>query len=76
MFYLAIFIVSAALAYAIAPKPPKPLPPAVIGDFDFPQTEDGTEQYVIFGDVWLTDWIVLGYGNLRNEKITTKGGKK
>jgi len=26
--------------------------------------------------LWLTDWIVLGYGHLRNEKITTKGGKK
>jgi len=59
----------------MAPKAPKPPPAAVLDDFDFPQIDDGTEQYVIFGDVWLSDWVVLGYGNLRMSKIKTKSGK-
>jgi len=73
--YAIIFVVFAAVAYFTAPKPPKPSPPAILSDGDFPQTEDGTEQYVIFGDVWLTDWIVLAYGKQRTSAIRTKGGK-
>jgi len=73
--YAVIFLVAAIVAYVTAPKPPKPLPPAILGDGDFPQTDDGTEQYVIFGDVWLPDWIVLAYGNQRTSAIRTKGGK-
>jgi len=64
--YAVIFLVAAAVAYFTAPKSPKPY---------FPQTEDGKEQYVIFGDVWLPDWIVLAYGNQRTTAIKTKGGK-
>lgn len=66
-------IVCLALSFALAPKPPKPKP-AALGDFDFPQTEDGTPQCMIFGDCWVSDWMVLGVGNLRSKSI--RGGGK
>lgn len=57
------------------PKATSPKP-AAFEDFDFPMAEVGTAQYVIFGDVWIADWMVLTYGNYRTTKIKTKGGKK
>ncbi|HBO8891569.1 TPA: hypothetical protein ACPH2S_000050 [Pseudomonas aeruginosa] len=72
---IAILIASYVISAATAPKPKKPKP-AAFSDFDFPQTEDGTEQYVIFGDCWIDDWIVLGAGNYRTRAIRTKGSKK
>lgn len=68
MVQLAIFIVVLALSIALAPKPPVPTP-AAIGDFDFPQCDEGTAQSVVFGDCWSAGWMVLGYGNLRSEPI-------
>lgn len=65
-------------SYAMMPKvqaaeTPKP---ASLEDFDFPQIEEGTPQGVAFGDVWVTSWIILWYGNMRTSKIKSKGGKK
>lgn len=44
--------------------------------FGFPVAEVGTAQYVVFGDAWIPDMIVLTYGNFRTTKIKTEGGKK
>lgn len=50
-------------------------PPAALSDWDFPQFEEGTEQPVIFGDVWLNGPFILWYGNYRTIKIKSKGKK-
>ena len=68
---IALFVVSLIISYALQPKPQKPKP-AAFEDFDFPTADDGTPQIVVFGDVWLTDWTVLGVGNYRNVAITQK----
>ena len=69
-FPIIMMIVSTAINYANRPKiqPPKP---AAFEQFEFPVAEEGTRQYVIFGDVWIKDWIVLSYGNFRTSPGTT-----
>lgn len=69
---LVLVIVSAYLSYASRPKPPAP---AKLSDFNFPQITEGTPQQVVFGDAWLADWMVLGYGNYRTTPIKASGGK-
>lgn len=53
---------------------------AKLKDFKFPVPDEGTSQAVIFGDVWTTDWQVLGVSNYKTEAIHTssggRGGKK
>lgn len=68
---LALFVVSLVISQVLQPKPLKPKP-AAFDEFDFPTTEDGTPQIVVFGDVWLTDWTVLAVGNYRTTKIQVK----
>lgn len=70
---LIYFVVMLVLSYALQPKPPKPKP-AAFEDFDFPTADDGTPQIVVFGDVWLTDWTVIGVGNFRNSPIKKSSG--
>lgn len=70
---LIYFVVMLVLSYALQPKPPQPKA-AAFDDFDFPTAEDGTPQIVVFGDVWLTDWTVIGVGNYRNEVIMKSSG--
>ncbi|MEI2457494.1 hypothetical protein ABU614_06675 [Lysobacter firmicutimachus] len=72
---LAIWLVSYFVSAAARPKPPQPKP-AAFGDFQFPQATEGTPQAVIFGDVWISDWMVLGVGQYRTQAIKQKGGKK
>jgi len=45
-------------------------------DFDVPQMEENTPQAVVFGDVWISGWMVLWYGNYFVAPIVVKGGKK
>ncbi|MBT2750018.1 hypothetical protein J7J50_02595 [Lysobacter sp. ISL-50] len=71
---LAIMVVSYFLSKASQPKPPQPTP-AAFGDFQFPQSTEGTPQAVVFGDVWTGDWMVLGVGQYRTVPIKQKGGK-
>lgn len=77
---LALLVLSAVITALTvkAPQTPAPATPAALGEFNFPQIEEGTPQIVVFGDVWLTDWQVLWYGNLSSEEIRTEtgGGKK
>lgn len=77
-------IVILAVSYAITaltakkPTPPQDAQPAALQDFGFPQYEEGTPQSVIFGDVWISDWMVLYYGDLSTVAIRQEsgGGKK
>lgn len=68
---VALFVASLLISALLQPKP-KEQKPAAFEDFDFPTAEDGTPQIVVFGDVWLTDWTVIGAGNYRSKKIKTK----
>lgn len=65
---LAIMLVALVISYVLQPKPPTPKP-AAFDEFDFPQSTEGTAQCVIFGDVWVDDWMVLGVGNYRTTPI-------
>ncbi len=73
-FHVAILIASMVISYALRPKQQGPKP-AAFEDIEFPQAAEGTPQAVIFGDVWVNDWMVLGVGNYRVEEIKA-GGKK
>ena len=72
---LGMLIASFAIQALLTPKPEKPKP-AALEDFDFPQVEEGTPQSVVFGDVWIKDWHVLWYGDLRTSAVKSSGGKK
>lgn len=65
---LAIFVVSAIISYALAPKQKSPKA-KTLDDFDFPQGTEGTPQIEVFGTVWVTDWMVLGVGNFRTSPV-------
>lgn len=68
-------IASYAITALITPAMENPKP-ATLEDFDFPQVEEGTPQSVIFGDVWISDWMVLWFGNMRTSAVKSEGGKK
>lgn len=70
-----MLVASYAIQVMLMPKPEKPKP-ASLEEFDFPQTDEGTAQSVVFGDVWISDWHVLWYGNMRTSEIKSGGGKK
>lgn len=74
--YLVVQVVIAAASYFLMSnqKTSKPKP-ATLSDFDFPTVDEGTPQCVVFGDVWVNDWMVLSYGNLRVKAIKSKSGK-
>ena len=73
--YIAVLLISAVVAYALAPKPPKPKP-ASLADFDIPTAEQGRPIPVIFGTVLVTGPNVIWYGDLGTEPIKAKSGKK
>lgn len=76
MIYAAIIIFVVAALYAVTHIPKTDgQRPADLGDFNFPQYDEGTAQAVIFGDCWTKGWMVLGYGNYRSTPIYPKGGK-
>lgn len=68
---IASFVITAAMT----PKQQAP-EPAAFGEFDFPQSDEGTPQAVIFGDCWTGDWAVLAVGNYEYSAIRSSGGKK
>lgn len=72
---IGMLVASFAIQVLLMPKPEKPKP-AALEDFDFPQVEEGTPQSVVFGDVWIKDWHVLWFGNLRTSAVKQKTGKK
>lgn len=72
---IGMLIASYAIQVLLTPKPEKPKP-AALEEFDFPQVDEGTPQCVVFGDVWIPDWQVTWFGNLRTSAVTSKAGKK
>lgn len=73
--YLAVLAISIIVGIVLAPKPSIPKP-ATLEDFEFPVPDEGTPQAVVFGEVWVTGWMVLTYGNLRTKAVESEGGKK
>lgn len=79
IFSLGLMVLSYTIQALTAKKPTDNTPkPATLGEFSFPQHEEGTPQAVVFGDCWIEDQMILYYGNLSNTPIRTKsgGGKK
>lgn len=73
MWIVQLAIVIASILYsAYAARKNKPKA-AQFEDGDFPTADEGTPQYVVFGDCWSADWYVLAWGNQRSKKIK-KGG--
>ena len=76
---IAIALVMMAISYAITASMMKRTPgkaPASMEEFDFPTPDEGTAQAVVFGDVWMREWMVLWYGDYKITPIKKKGGKK
>ncbi len=76
---LVVAFIMLAVSYAITASMTRRQPakkPAALEEFDFPQMEEGTAQPVVFGDVWVKDFMVLWYGDFRVTPIRKKGGKK
>ncbi|MCO1336697.1 hypothetical protein MO867_20430 [Microbulbifer sp. OS29] len=72
---IAVMIVAAYVSAALN-KPPKPKP-AALTDWDFPTPDEGTRRAIIFGDCWMSSWMVLGVGNYRTRQLKLdSGGKK
>jgi hypothetical protein len=65
---LVMIAISVLITTAMAPKPAR-REPEQFEDLDFPQVEDGTPQCVVFGDVWVKDWTILGLGNYRTTEM-------
>lgn len=68
---VALFVASLVISHLLQPKPPKAKASA-FEDIKFPAIDDGTPKMVVFGDVWITDWCVIGAGNYRTSPIIKK----
>lgn len=73
--YIAVLLIATFVAYALAPKPPKPKA-ASLEDFDIPTAEEGRPIPVVFGTVLVSGPNVLWYGDLRTKAIKSSSGKK
>lgn len=73
--YFVVLVISYAITYALAPKPPTPKP-AALEDFDVPVAEEGRPIPVVFGTVLVTGANVVWYGDLSTTAIMGEGGKK
>jgi hypothetical protein len=71
---LIVMVVAMLLSYALRPTQP---PPAAktLADVSVPTIEQGTPVAVVFGDVWVDQWFVLWYGDLRVAPIYASGKK-
>lgn len=75
VFAIITLVASFALQMILTPRPTAP-EAAAFEDFDFPQADEGTSASVVFGDVWIDDWIVLWYGNYSTTDVKSDGSKK
>lgn len=75
IFAIGTLVASYAIQAFMAPKSDPP-EKASMSDFDFPQITEGTPQSVVFGDCWISDWLVLWFGDLRTSDVQSDGGKK
>lgn len=69
---LIIAIVSAAISYAMRPKPDPPKPQEI----EITTTEDGLAAKHYFGTCWVEDKFRLAWKVVKRTPIKTKGGKK
>lgn len=65
---LIMIAISLIISTSMAPTPAK-REPEQFEDLDFPQTDDGTPESVVFGDVWISDWTILGLNNYRTTEM-------
>lgn len=75
VYAIVMMVISYTISSLMAPKPTKPSPQS-LEDGDIPRMEEGTAQTVIFGDVWISDWYILWWGNQRSREIKSKSGGK
>jgi len=73
--YVALWVASFAVTYALMPKPQN-AKPAGFEDIKAPTAEIGREIPVLFGRRRLTGPNVVWYGDLKVEPIKSSGGKK
>lgn len=73
--YIAIVVVSIAISYALAPRPPKPTD-AEPEDTKIPKIPKGEPIPVVFGTVWLKKPGVLFWGDKSVRAIRSEGGGK
>jgi len=70
--FLVVFVVAFAIAYATMPKPKGP----ELGTVEAPTAEEGRAIPVLFGTRWIKQTNVVWYGDIRTEAVRKKGGKK
>lgn len=70
LFAIALMAASYLISSLLAKKQQ---PVTDIGQIPLPQSSEGEPQPVVFGDVWIPNWTVLWWGNLRNEPIHASG---
>jgi hypothetical protein len=68
--YVAVFVVSLIISYAINPKPPKTKPPG-INEVEAPTAEEGKEIPVLFGTKYLRGPNIVWYGNVVRTSFDT-----
>lgn len=73
--FVAIFVVSLAVAFAFQPKP-QSVPPPGIGEIETPTAEEGREIPVLFGTRDLRGPNVVWWGHVRTVPIKKGGGGK
>jgi len=71
---IGLLIVSYIITALITPKQ-KSQPPATLAEFSVPTVDEGTPQEVVFGDVWMSNFTVLWYGDLSSKAIRGKTKK-
>ncbi len=71
---IGLIIASYIITALITPKQ-KVTPPATLAEFNVPTVDEGTPQEVVFGDVWMSNFTVLWYGDLQSKSIHGKGKK-
>jgi hypothetical protein len=69
-----IMLVASFVIQSFLIKRPK-VEPASLEDFEFPQMEEGTAEFVVFGDGWTDGPMILYHGGYRTKKIKAAGKK-
>lgn len=73
--YIALWVVSMVVSYALRPKPPE-MNPASASEFKAPTAEEGRDIPVLFGTRDIEAPNVVWYGHMKAVAIKKKGGKK
>jgi hypothetical protein len=71
----AVLLIASFAITALVSKAPQKPKPALFSDFNVPQSAEGTQQSIIFGDVNIEDWFVLWFGSYSSDPIYSKSKK-